>query len=97
MFPYLVLLRVGFTMPSVLPRPRWALTPPFQPYLFPFGSSAVYFLLHFPSPRDARSLTGTLLCGARTFLWRMPRTGHTHVSSDSASDCLASFHFQVYQ
>jgi hypothetical protein len=30
--------------------------------------SAVYFLLHFPSPRDARALPGTLPCGARTFL-----------------------------
>ena len=30
--------------------------------------SAVYSLLHFPSPRDARALPGTLPCGARTFL-----------------------------
>jgi hypothetical protein len=28
---------------------RWALTPPFHPYLYPCGPSAVYFLLHFPS------------------------------------------------
>ena len=28
---YLVLLRMEFTVPSVLPRPRWALTPPFHP------------------------------------------------------------------
>ena len=32
------------------------------------GASAVCFLLHFPSPHGARSLTGILLCGARTFL-----------------------------
>ena len=32
------------------------------------GASAVCFLLHFPSPRDARPLAGTLPCGARTFL-----------------------------
>ena len=29
---YLVLLRVGFTLPSVLPRTRCALTAPFHPY-----------------------------------------------------------------
>jgi len=32
------------------------------------GPSAVYFLWHFPSPHGVRSLTGILLCGARTFL-----------------------------
>src|SRR5690606_33813936 len=32
------------------------------------GPSAVYSLLHFPSPCDARALPGTLPCGARTFL-----------------------------
>lgn len=31
--PYLVLLQVGFAVPAALPRPRWALTPPFHPYL----------------------------------------------------------------
>ena len=30
--------------------------------------SAVYSLLHFPSPHGARALPGTLPCGARTFL-----------------------------
>ena len=30
--------------------------------------SAVCFLWHFPSSRDARALPGTLPCGARTFL-----------------------------
>ena len=35
--------------------------------------SAVYSLLHFPSPYDARALPGTLPCGARTFLqWPKP-------------------------
>ena len=41
---YMVLLLMGFTMPNMLPYLRWALTSPFQPYLF----MAVYFLLHFP-------------------------------------------------
>ena len=34
--------------------------------LTPYG--AVSFLLHFPSPRGARVLPGTLPCGVRTFL-----------------------------
>jgi hypothetical protein len=32
MFPYLVLLRVGFTLPQQLPVARCALTAPFHPY-----------------------------------------------------------------
>ena len=50
------------------------------------GPSAVSFLLHFPSPRGARSLTGILLCGARTFL-------HVH---EVRSDCLANFPRRLY-
>src|SRR5437868_2471802 len=46
LLPYLVLLRVGFAMPSGLLRPRCALTAPFHPYRV---APAVYFLLHFPS------------------------------------------------
>ena len=30
--PYLVLLQARFTLPSSLPKTRWALTPPFHPY-----------------------------------------------------------------
>jgi hypothetical protein len=30
---YLALLRVTLTLPVMSPRPRWALTPPFHPYL----------------------------------------------------------------
>ncbi len=29
---YMALLRVGFSVPSSLPKTRWALTPPFHPY-----------------------------------------------------------------
>ncbi len=32
---YLALLQLRFTMPPALPRARWALTPPFHPYLIP--------------------------------------------------------------
>jgi hypothetical protein len=39
----------------------------------PGGPSAVCSLRHFPSPRDARGLPGTLPCGARTFLRRSLR------------------------
>jgi hypothetical protein len=41
--------------------------------VLPKEPSAVYSLLHFPSPCDARALPGTLPCGARTFLQRNPR------------------------
>ena len=41
--------------------------------------SAVCFLFHFPSSRDAQALPGTLSCGARTFL-----------HSQGNSDCLAN-------
>jgi len=37
LFPYLVLLRVGFTLPPMLPPARCALTAPFHPYR-PAGS-----------------------------------------------------------
>ncbi|SVB07922.1 uncharacterized protein METZ01_LOCUS160776 [marine metagenome] len=67
---YLVLLRVGFTLPFVLPPTRCALTAPFHPYRPDTRKcqSAVYFLWHFPSTRAAQTLSGTLPYGARTFL-----------------------------
>ena len=40
---YLVLLRVGFTLPLVLPLTRCALTAPFHPY---FSKKSGIFLLH---------------------------------------------------
>ena len=82
--PYLVLLRVGFTLPPVLPPARCALTAPFHPYLTSFrtytahtaravaapmrGLEAVCFLWHFPWARAPQALPGTLPFGARTFL-----------------------------
>jgi hypothetical protein len=68
--PYLVLLRVGFAMPRTLLPRRCALTAPFHPYLN--SRSRRYLLcgtfrltrLNAPS----RTLSGTLLCGVRTFL-----------------------------
>ena len=76
MLPYLVLLRVGFTLPPVLPPARCALTAPFHPCLVSLrtcsaltrGLEAVCFLWHFPWARAPQALPGTLPCGARTFL-----------------------------
>ena len=45
---YLVLLRVGFTMPRLLPGARCALTAPFHPYRW-LSPEAVCSLLHWPS------------------------------------------------
>jgi len=56
--PYLVLLPVGLAMPSSLPKPRCALTAPFQPC--PDEPSAVCFLLRFPWSRLRRMLSGTV-------------------------------------
>ena len=67
MDPYLALLRVGFTLPRVLPRARCALTAPFHPYRRRSGL-AVSFLWHFPWTRAPQALPGTLSYGARTFL-----------------------------
>ena len=47
--PYMVLLRMGFTMPVLLPARRCALTAPFHPYRhIRFRHPAVCFLWHFP-------------------------------------------------
>ena len=59
--PYLVLLRVGFAEPRLLPAARCALTAPFHPYRpVPGHEAAVYFLWHFPWGRPRRVLPGTL-------------------------------------
>src|SRR5258708_24047200 len=59
--PYLVLLRVGFSLPVVSPRRRCALTAPFHPcHPRSPGSSAVYFLWHFPCGHPRSPLASTL-------------------------------------
>ena len=62
---YLALLRLGVTLPRLLPTARWALTPPFHPYP---KNRAVCFLWPCPSSFDAQALPGNLPYGARTFL-----------------------------
>ncbi len=63
---YSTLLQVGFTLPPMLPSARCALTTPFHPYL---RNEAVSFLWHFPWTHILQMLSGTLPCGARTFLY----------------------------
>ena len=55
--PYLALLRVGLAMPSRLPGPRWALTPPFHHRP---ACRAVFSLWRFPWGCPRRALPGTL-------------------------------------
>ena len=47
---YSALLQLGFAVPLPLPQARWALTPPFHPYLVrELPAKAVCFLWHCPS------------------------------------------------
>src|SRR5690606_30197418 len=69
--PYSVLLPVGFTLPLPLPVARWALTPPFHPYLAASGE-AVCFLWHFPWGRPRRLLAGTVFPWSPDFPHRRP-------------------------
>jgi len=65
--PYLVLLRVGFTMPpSLFGAVRSYRT--FSPLPKVLRPEAVYFLWHFPWTHIPQALPGTLPYGARTFL-----------------------------
>ena len=87
MLPYLVLLRMGFTVPSavtvdavssylaVSPLPVRLATP-----------SAVCSLLHFPSPCGAQPLAGILPCGARTFLPRIAPAAGSRTPLTSITD-----------
>ena len=63
--PYSVLLRVTLTLPSVLPQTRWALTPPFHPYLSPKKKTPLWaigglFSVALVSDRSAWALPSTL-------------------------------------
>ena len=94
--PYLVLLRVGFALPAALLQRRCALTAPFHPYpavlanprLIREGltrtSGRYVFCGTFRRPGlnpASRTLSGTLLCGVRTFLYHPRRMTATVRSS----------------
>ena len=73
--PYLVLLRTTLTVPLMSPSPRWALTPPFHPYLSRcheprFIASAIggLFSVVLVSDLSAWTLSSVLALGVRTFL-----------------------------
>jgi hypothetical protein len=65
------LLQVGFAVPVTSRLPRWALTPPFHPYLRalrPAGGLLSVVLSLSPRNERRSHLTTTMPCGARTFL-----------------------------
>ena len=73
--PYLVLLRTTLTVPLMSPSPRWALTPPFHPYLSrchePKSTARAIgglFSVVLVSDRSAWTLSSVLALGVRTFL-----------------------------
>ncbi len=66
MLPYLVLLRVGFTVPRYVATRAVRSYRTFSP--LPAQVLAVYFLWHFPWAHAPQALPGTLPAGARTFL-----------------------------
>ena len=86
------LLLVGFAVPGSSRSPRWALTPPFRPYLPGRTRAGGLFSVALSlSRRDAGrlDLPATMPCGARTFLGRLrgrgrlaargdPRASHRH-------------------
>ena len=76
MLPYLVLLRMGFTLPRSVATRAVRSYRTISP--LPSRSRAVYFLWHFPWARAPQALPGTLPAGARTFL-----------PLQAARDCLA--------
>ena len=63
--PYSVLLLVGFTVPSALPRPRCALTAPFHPYP---STGRFAFCGTVPGVAPAGRYPAPCFHGARTFL-----------------------------
>jgi hypothetical protein len=68
---YLVLLPVGFSMPSPLPAARCALTAPFHPYRPPDRAERARrcaFCGTFPGVAPAGRYPAPYLRGARTFL-----------------------------
>jgi hypothetical protein len=81
---YLVLLRVWFALPAALLPRRCALTAPFHPYPHPERCGRYVFCGTFRRTGlnpASRTLSGTLLCGVRTFLSPRPKTRKATVRS----------------
>src|SRR5271167_821751 len=75
---YLVLLPVGFSLPPPLLAARCALTAPFHPYLACAGRYVFCGTFRQRRLNDAaRTLSGTLICGVRTFLCLPAQPGLT--------------------
>ena len=77
--PYLVLLQVGFTLPTRLPEPRCAFTAPFHPYRRAEASRRFVFCGTVPGVAPAGSYPAPCLRGARTFLASSLKRGHPAV------------------
>jgi hypothetical protein len=95
--PYLVLLRVGFTLPPPFLPERCALTAPFHPYhcvgqpfrLVPLQGRYVFCGTGRPRAFTpaSRTLSGTLPCGVRTFLPRPPLLSQRLPAATARSSC----------
>jgi hypothetical protein len=91
--PYSVLLPVGFTVPSLLPATRCALTAPFHPYRI--GIRRFAFCGTFPRVAPAGRYPAPCFRGARTFLESecadsrssnlLTRRDHTELGRDYAN------------
>ncbi len=87
---YLVLLRVGFTLPPALLPARCALTAPFHPYRnAPKGTKRRYRLCGTGRrcilKHSSRALPGTLPIGVRTFLPRLHQSSQRRSFSPPAA------------
>ena len=93
--PYLLLLPVGFSLPSASLRTRCALAAPFHPCLGAFRRPwAVCFLWHFPSGCPAWPLASTVPCGARTFLPRHQAPAFTWSAPNRAAPLAGNSRFE---
>ena len=80
--PYVVLLRMGFTLPVLSPDLRCALTAPFHPYITaPKGGMRFVFCGTFPRVAPAGRYPASWSCEARTFLHRHAGSSHPAICS----------------
>jgi len=86
--PYLALLQVGFAVPSLLPRPRCAITAPFHPYRPVTGLGGLLSVALSVGSRPP-GVTWHPVCRSPDF--PPPRTQHAR-----SSDCLADSRLSPY-